>query len=133
MRSVLLLLSCFGVLFLTACGGTAQISVSDATGRTVGFIQAEDENSATIISVNNEVRGKVRGALVRDDTGGRAGTLEMRDGHLVLLDADGNAIGTLENGTNCYGKSQTLLGTVPATTDNEAAGAACMLLLLPKE
>ncbi len=129
----LLILSCFGLLFLTNCGGTVQMPVSDATGRTVGNIQIEDENNATIVSINGEVRGKVRGLLVRGENGGRTGTLEMRDGHLVLLDADKNAIGSVENGTDCYGKSQTLLGKVPAETDTGAAGAACMLLLLPKE
>ncbi len=133
MHRTLLILSLFGILFLTNCGGTPDIPVTDAEGRTVGHIRVDNKDNATILSVSNEERGRVRGNLVRDDSGGRAGTVQLRDVHVVLVDDKGGDIGSVEKGTDCYGKSQTLLGKIPAETDPEFGGAACMLLLLPKQ
>jgi hypothetical protein len=132
MRS-LLILSLFGVLFLTSCGGPEKIAVTDTGGRQVGEILLEDDDNATIASVNGETRGKVRGNLVRNDMGKRAGTIEKRDGVIVLVDAENSEVGSIEKGSECYGKSQTMLGSVKGEVDVDAVGAACMLLLLPKE
>ena len=129
----LLIISLFGLLFLTSCGGKINTVVYRTDGMKVGEIQFEDDENSVILGNDNQPRGRIRGSLVRNDTGGKAGTIEERDGHIVIVDTNGADIGSLENDVDCYGKGQEKLGSISAKIDTEAAGAACLLLLLPKE
>jgi hypothetical protein len=126
----LLVLSCFGLLFLSGCGKEVKTYVYDEKGNKLGEIQFENDDNATIVDTHGEVAGRVRGALVRNASGKKIGTVEQKDGSVMFLDAEGNAMGSLEDGSDCYGKGPEKLGHINAEIDIEAAGAACMVLLL---
>lgn len=130
MRTTLILLSLFGLLVVTGCGGTVSTRVLDAKGRHVGTIRLESEHTAIITDEHGEVRGRVRGNLVRDAGSKKLGTIEQRDEHIVVIDANDDEVGSVEQEINCYGKSQALLGRISAKIDPEAAGAACLILLI---
>ncbi len=130
MHRFVLILSVLGVLILTSCGKPADITVENSNGKTVGSIELQGTHTATILNVRGEVRGKVRGSVVRDDTGKNMGTITEKDGNTVILDSDENPLGTLEKGTDCYGKGQDKLGSISTETDSFAAAAACLLFFL---
>ena len=129
MRYAIVILSLFGIMFVTGCS-SIKTYVYDATGKQRGEIQIENNDNAVILGANGETAGRVRGGLVRTSDGKKAGTIETREEHVVIVDAEANEIGSLENETDCYGQTQTLLGRVSARIDTEAAAAACLLLFL---
>jgi hypothetical protein len=130
MKRFVVLLSLFGLLLLTACKKDEGVSVYNAENKKVGIVKVIDENNAQFLSANGDERGRLRGALVRDESGARRGTIVERDGHWVILDAKEDEIGTVEKGTDCYGKGKNVIGRVSEEIDHEAAGAACLLFLL---
>lgn len=131
MKRLVFLLPVFGLLLLTAaCTKNEGISVYNAENRKVGVIEVTDENNARFLSGNGDERGRLRGNLVRDESGARKGTVVERDGHWVILNATEDDVGTLENGTDCYGKGRDVIGRISEATDEEAAGAACLLFFL---
>jgi hypothetical protein len=130
MRATLLILSLFGLLFVTACGGTVSNAVYNQEGKKVGDIQFENENSATILDQYGEAVGKVRGNIIRDAGSKKLGTVELRDGKVIIIDAEDNEVGTVNNDTECYGQSSELRGTIGTKLDAEAAAAACLILLI---
>lgn len=134
MRSpaALLIVCLFGLLFVTACGGNERTPVYDAKGKQIGAIEIQDTSVATIFDAAGAEAGAVRGTVVRNTKGGKAGSIQSKDGHVVLTDGKGQDIGSIENGTDCYGKSQAKLGSVQVENDVNIAGAACLLLLLPR-
>ena len=129
MRRAFLLLSLLSLLPLAACGGNA-IEVKNNNGKVIGVIEMQGTKSATITNGHGEVRGKVRGAIIRDSSGKHIGTIADRDGHTVILDGKDNPVGSLDHSTDCYGKSQEKLGTVAPDTDSSAAAAACLVFFL---
>ncbi len=132
-RVALLIVCLFGVLFVTSCGGKQRVSIVNAQGKTVGEIQVDSPDEGTILQPDGSERGRVRGTMVRDTKGARVGTVEQRSEHTVITDAKGSDAGTLEKGTDCYGKGKAKLGTVKGEVSVNMAGAACLLLLLPKQ
>lgn len=129
----LIILSLFGVLFLTGCGGTIQTGVLNSAGAKVGDITFHSDNQSTILDASGNAIGEVIGTNILGPGGQKLGSIEDRDGHIVIINANNQDVGSLENGTDCYGKTQEKLGTVSTAIDPEAAAAACYLLLLPKE
>ena len=128
----LLIVSLFGLLFVTSCGGKVNMDVTDAEGHRVGEVQVTGEQSVTILDARGGTRGKVEKNIITDDTGTAVGSVEERDGHMLILDEKGNGIGSIEKDTECYGKTQELLGKVSANVSVNAVGGACLLIFLPK-
>ncbi|MSR87210.1 hypothetical protein EXS70_03500 [Candidatus Peribacteria bacterium] len=128
MRHALLLLSFVGILMLTACN--SGLEVKNGSGKGIGKIMVEGAREATYQNMYGDVRGKVRGNIVRDDSGKNLGTIAEQDGNVVLLDAKENPLGSLAEGKKCYGKGQDLLGTVPDELDTSVAGGACLVYFL---
>ena len=129
MHRFLLLLSVLSVLVLVSCKGSAAITVQNSTGRTVGSIDVQG-TQATILNTHGDVRGKVRGTIIRDDAGKHIGTVTEGNGRTMIVDTNGNPLGTLEKGTECYGKGQDMLGQITAQVDSSAAAAACLIFFL---
>ena len=129
MHRFLLPLCFLGILILTSCTGNA-IEIRNSTDRIVGTIDVQGTKVATILNVHGDVRGRVRGTVIRDDAGKNVGSIAQRDGGTVILDSDGNAIGSIAGGSECYGKGQKKLGIVSGETDVEVVAAACLLFFL---
>ena len=124
------LMSCLYVsILLASCGGSA-VSVYNTEGKKIGSIRIVDDHNATIVSTYGEERGKVRGSLVRDDAGKRRGSIVERSRTIVIQNTDDDDVGTLVNGTDCYGKGQDIVGRISMVVRPEAAGAACLLFFL---
>lgn len=129
MHRLILLLSLLGILFIAGCGGV-RVSVYNAEDRRIGEIILTDEHNATFLNSYGEERGKMRGSAIRDDQGRKVGSVVERDGHVMLVSDSGEDVGTLEDGTDCYGKGDDKLGSVSADVGVETAGAACLLFFL---
>ena len=132
MRIILLILSFFGILFITSCSPQKNPAVYNQRGIQVGEIQIENEKEATIIDIYNQVRGRIRGAVVRDESGGRVGEVTIEGNKAIITDTMARQIGSYENGT-CYGPNDAPLGRVSSINDSKAASAGCLLLLILKE
>jgi|GEM_PF-2081629 len=133
MKRALFLLFLLPLPLLGACDGKDAGAVYAAKGREVGEVRSESDKEATVIDIYGQVRGHIRGGLVRNDSGGRAGTVVVTDGSVSIRDPNGKEIGQLKDGSGCVGPSGTQLGTVRGTKDPEAAAGACLLLLIQKE
>ena len=131
MHRFLIVLSVLGLLLVSACGAGPGITIENSNGRRIGEIRIEGTQAILLNSVGEE-RGRVRGTVIRDSDGKRAGSLGEQDGNLVLLDASDNPVGSLEEGSQCYGKGQDMLGKVvsPEPVDSHVAAAACLLFFL---
>ncbi len=128
MRRSIILVSSLGFFLLASCSST--LDVRNSNGKVVGQIQVQAAQTATIVNTRGDVRGKVRGTVVRDDSGKHVGTIVEKDGHTVIMDASDNAIGSLSNGTDCYGKGQDVVGHVSEGVDSTVAAGACLLFFL---
>ncbi|NOS68260.1 MAG: hypothetical protein HOO67_07965 [Candidatus Peribacteraceae bacterium] len=128
MHRFILALSVLGILILTSCAGNA-LEVRNSNDRIVGTISVQGVKSATILNTHGDVRGRVRGNIIRDDTGKNMGTVAERDGNMVILNPEGNALGSVKNG-ECYGKGQESLGSVSGEAETEVVAAACLLFFL---
>ena len=129
MRRFLLLFSVAGLVLLTACA-TGALAVHNGAGKVVGSISVQGTRAAAFLGSQGNIRGRVRGNVVRDDAGKNLGTIEEQGGHTVILDPKENALGTLEHGTDCYGKGQEKLGSVTAEAEASVAAAACLVFFL---
>jgi sporulation protein YlmC with PRC-barrel domain len=127
MSRFLILLSVFGLLLLTSC--RSALEIRNSTGKAVGRIEIQG-STATVFNVHGDALGKVRGTIIRDASGKHAGTVVKGDDHIVIQDAADNAVGSIENGTDCYGKGQEKLGGVNGEVDASVAAAACLLFFL---
>ena len=123
-----LALSVLGLLLLTACGGNA-LEVRNSNDRIVGTIDVQGTKTATILNTHGDVLGKVRGNIIRDDAGKKAGSITEQNGGIVILDAKDDAAGSIE-GANCYGKGKEKLGSVSGETDAYVVAAACLVFFL---
>ncbi len=132
MRSSPAIVSLTALLTLVSCGGGA-VKVFNAAGQLAGTIRIDSADTFTVIDRYGQTQGHVRGGAVRDENGKRVATMTAKDDRMILADTNQNDIGTLERGTDCFGKTQQKLGHVEGQVDPQAAGAACILLLLPKD
>ncbi len=130
MSRVVLVLSLFGLLLLTACGAV-NVYVYNDNDRRIGEIVLLDEKTATLLNSYGDERAKVRGNIVRDDQGKRIGTVILKDDGTVLLqNGDGEEVGSLDDGTECYGKGNAMIGRLSADVGPEVGGAACLVFFL---
>ena len=129
MHRFVVALSTLGILLLASCA-SASIEVHNSNGKVIGSIDVQGVKSASLMNAYGDVRGKVRGNVVRDDTGKNIGTIEERDGHMMMLDATGGALGSLENGKDCYGKGHDKLGTISGEVEATVAAGACLVFFL---
>lgn len=118
-----------GLLLIASCGGSS-IQIRNSSDRIIGNIDMQGEKSATMINTHGDVRGRVRGNVVRDDAGKNLGSIEEKDGTILILDPKGNPMGTLGDGTDCYGKGQEKLGSVSGEVDVFVAAGACLVFFL---
>jgi hypothetical protein len=121
-------LSLIGLLCVSACSGAA-VEIRNSNSKVIGVIEAQGTQTATIKNTAGETRGKVRGTVIRDDSGKHVGTIAEKDGHTVISDEKDNAVGSVD-GNKCYGKGQEVLGTVSGEADSSAIAAACLLFFL---
>ncbi len=121
-------LSVVGLLLLTACGGNA-LEVRNSNDRIVGTIDVQGSKTATMMNTHGDLHGKVRGNVIRDDSGKKVGGIAEQNGGIVILDAQDNAAGNID-GNDCYGKGKEKLGSVSGEADSSIVAAACLLFFL---
>lgn len=129
MQRLVIVLSVLGLLLVSACSAGPAITIENSNGRRIGEIRIEGTQAILLNSVGEE-RGRVRGTMIRDADGKRAGSLAEQEGNLVILDINDSPVGSLEEGVECYGKGQDMLGKVTAPVDSHVAAAACLLFFL---
>ena len=130
MHRFLLVFSVLGLLLLGSCMQSRTVMIENSNGRRVGDIQIQGTQTATILSTYGEERGRIRGNVVRNTDGKRLGSFVERDGYMMILDASENPVGSLEDGTNCYGKGKEILGKISETVDSGVAAGACLVMFL---
>lgn len=130
MKLKLLSLPCLALLLLTSCKTEAASEIFNSAGRKVGSIVIDGPHEAHFVGSQEEERGKVRGNIIRDAGGKKLGSITEREGKVFIADGEGTDIGTLEDGFECYGKSQESLGEVKGVTDTGIAAAACLTFFL---
>ncbi|OGJ56200.1 hypothetical protein A3D88_01250 [Candidatus Peribacteria bacterium RIFCSPHIGHO2_02_FULL_52_16] len=113
-----------GALLLSACG-TQGTAVYNHLGNVVGSVRVDDDNHATIFNDGNESIGTLNGKIVHAQKR-RAG--QVTDNK--ILDIRRKEIGTVVDGTDCYNASGMRVGRLSSVINPEAAGGACLLLLL---
>lgn len=115
-------------LLLGGCSQT-DVRVFNRLGNSVGTVHVKDSENASVLVASGDTVGFIRGKIVRDKQNMRVGSIRKNSTTLILNRA-GDIVGSLESGRECYAKDGEHLGTLTATIDNEAAGGACLLLLL---
>jgi sporulation protein YlmC with PRC-barrel domain len=129
MRFSLLLLSLFGILFLTACG-SVHVYMYRADGMKMGEIQFESDDLSSILGKDGKIIGSVKGNDIIGSDGTKVGSVKKENDHVIILDSKDMETGSVEKGTECYGKTQRLLGRINVEIDTDAVAGACLLLLL---
>ncbi len=118
----------FALLFvvsLVACTGS-RTRVYDERGRPVGRVAIANESSATIFDEDDEIVGRVIENLVYNSSENIAGSVTPDD---RILDREGKRVGRL-SGEKCLNRASVAIGKVSDQIDDEAAGGACLLLLI---
>ena len=110
-----------------ACFGPSGTSVFDVTGTRVGRVSVQDEDSATIFDAAGNREGRVSDDRVLNRAGSRVGRITSDD---RILDSSGTRVGRVSGETSCLDRSGTRVGRIAEDIDDEAAGGACLLLLL---
>ena len=118
-------LLCF-MFLLTACGPSG-ISVFDETGARVGRVTVENDDRARIFDSAGSRIGKVIEDRVFNTVGSRVGRITSDD---RILNAAGTRIGRVSGETRCLDNTGSNVGRIGTDIDDEAAGGACLLLLL---
>lgn len=120
----LLLISLFA-LGLCSCGpsGTA---VYDKNDSRVGNVSVTSATKATVYGKDGYTRGEIISQNIYDSDGTRVGYVQT-DGDIV--DTNGYSKGQID-GKRCEDDDGYLIGTIAEDIDDEAAGGACLLLLL---
>ena len=116
----------FLTLLLTACGPSG-ISVFDETGARVGRVIVENDDRARIFDSAGSRIGKVIEDRVFNTVGSRVGRITSDD---RILNAAGTRIGRVSGETRCLSSGGDRVGRIGTDIDDEAAGAACLLLFL---
>lgn len=112
-------------LLLTACFDAPGVLIYDTSGNKAGSVSVSGE-TATIYDRNGYSIGKVKGDTVYDDDDRTIGEVQG-DGDIV--GTDGYRKGRIE-GKRCENRDGYEAGTIASDIDDEAAGGACLLLLL---
>ena len=114
----------FSVL-LSACSDP-QVSVYDDNGLLKGHVTVHSSTTATIRNKAGSIVGEVKEKEVLNRSGSKVGTVES-DGD--ILNRNGTRVGYIK-GESCRSTSDVERGHLYDDTDLEAAGGACLLLLL---
>ncbi len=130
MKRFLLCLSLFGLLFLTNCGKKQVVRVVNAEGGNMGSVEVDGKMGLV------ERNGKSAGRIEDGTFFGADGTVlgkALPQGDIVLIaDASGNAVGSLESGVNCFGKAAAMIGKIDGALAPDLAAGACYLTLLAR-
>lgn len=112
-------------LLLSSCGG--KTSVYNALGNIVGSVEIYAD-TAIIVDVEGKRLGSVEGNRIHNADGDVIGKALKREG-LVLIEGD-EAMGYLQDGTDCYDVAGYRQGRLGSVIDPEAAAGGCLLLIL---
>lgn len=113
-------------LFLFGCSDTGT-SVYDRNDKRVGSVAVRDADHATVYGDSGGTVGEVRVRSVLNRNESIVGSVTEDD---RILDRNDASIGAIRNGTQCTDRNDSLVGSLAADIDDEAAGGACLLLLL---
>lgn len=125
----LLVISIFGLLFLTACDST-RTKVFNNLGNTVGQVKVQDSDNARIERLDGTDIGKVTDTIVRNEDDERIGRIVSDTVEATIFNRNGTMVGSLKDVTDCYDDNGRQIGKLAAAIDPEAAAGACLLLLL---
>jgi hypothetical protein len=127
MKRFLIFLSLFGLLFLTNCGKKQVVHVFDDKGSDVGSLEIDGD--AAVAERGGKKVGKVESGTILAPDGKPMGKVMIEGEKVLIADATGNAVGSLEAGTNCFGKTPTMVGKISETLPSDLAAGGCYLLL----
>ncbi len=127
---VLIFLSLFGLLFLTGCGAEP-VGVFDAQGSQVGSMEIHGEEA--VIRKGETTVGKVESGTILGADGRKMGSVMLSGSHVLIADATGAPVGSVEQETNCFGKTSAMLGHIGGKVEAEVAAGGCYLLLLARQ
>ena len=113
-----------GVVLLSACAGEGT-TVYNHLGNAMGSVRVDDKNHAMVFNDNGETIGIVQGNTVHTQQGRAGQIMESK-----IYDNKRREVGTMGDGTDCYNASGKRVGRLSSVIDPEAAGGACLLLLL---
>lgn len=111
------------LLILTGC--SEDTSVFNYLGNEVGSVRVEDSDNAMIFDASGEPLGIVQGLEVRHSSG-IAGQILPH----AIQDQKNQYKGTITDDIDCYNETGKRVGRIGGKIDHEAAGGACLLLLL---
>jgi hypothetical protein len=117
----LLLLS----VLLTACFDS-QTDVYDENGLRKGHVTVNGSDTATIVNKAGSIVGEVKGSEIFTRSGSKAG--DVKNGR-EIYDRNGVRKGKVVR-DECYNRDDVEVGHLSSDIDDEAAGGACLLLLL---
>ena len=116
----------FLLLLLAACGPSG-VSVYDRDDIRVGEVEVESADRATIYDRDEITLGKVRENDIYDRDDRRIGRVRADNN---IEDKDGTRVGRLRDGKRCVDRDDNTVGRINETIDAQAAGGACLLLLI---
>lgn len=120
------LLPCVSLALILAACDSSGTSVYDANNNRVGSVRVDSANKAIVFDKSGNSIGEVDSQNVYDDDETRIGQVQT-DGDIV--DTNGYNKGKI-NGKRCENKDGYKAGMIAEDIDDEAAGGACLLLLL---
>ncbi len=124
MRKRVLLLLC--VTLLAGCDSTGT-DMYDRSGTRTGRVTVASADSATVYNRDGTQVGSVSTDTVYDRNGIRKGRVAS---DATVYDRNGTRVGSLSSGTVCLNRNGLNEGHLSAKVDREAAGGACLLLIL---
>jgi hypothetical protein len=120
------LISLIIVFLLVACDPSG-VSVYNTAGGRVGRVDVTNEDHATVFDLGGSTAGLVSTDRVTKSDGTRVGRVSEDD---RIYNVSGTRIGRVSEGSNCLNASGIKVGSIASDIDDEAAGGACLLLLL---
>ncbi len=130
MKRLLLCLSLLGLLFLTNCGKKQVVHVFDAQGDDAGSVEVQGKDG--LVERSGKPIGRIESGTFLGADGKVMGKVVLENDKVLIADATGNAVGSLEAGTNCFGKAAAMVGKLGDTLPPELAAGACYLVLLAR-
>lgn len=115
------------VLALTACSTSSGTTVRDRQGVDVGNVVVESADRATVYNRAGSRVGNVNEDRIFDRSGTRVGRVTEDD---RIFDRSDTRVGEVRDETKCVDRNGTQVGRLSADIDDEAAGGACLLLVL---
>lgn len=113
-------------LLLSACFDSGT-SVYNRAGERVGSVSEQSGEAATVYGSDGGSVGRVSGNEVYHSGGSYVGRVTEGDD---IYDSGGSYRGRVSSGTRCIDRGGTRVGYLNSDIDDEAAGGACLLLLL---